>query len=46
MRQKLTRTYMETFPGDQEMYGLDEYTQRINDILKGLDPQRYGGVQF
>jgi hypothetical protein len=46
MRQKLTRTYMETFPGDQEMYGLDEYTQRIDAILKGLNPQRYGGVQF
>jgi 7,8-dihydro-6-hydroxymethylpterin-pyrophosphokinase len=46
MRQKLTRTYMETFPGDEEMYGLDEYTQRIDAILKGLNPQRYGGVQF
>jgi hypothetical protein len=46
MRKKLTRTYMETFPGDQEMYGLDEYSQRIEAILKGLNPQRYGGVQF
>jgi hypothetical protein len=23
-----------------------QITQRINDILKGLSPQRYGGVQF
>jgi hypothetical protein len=44
MRKKLTRTYMETFPGDQEMYGLDEYSQRIDAILKGLSPQRFGGT--
>jgi hypothetical protein len=41
---KLTRTYMESFPGDQEVYGLDEYNKRITDILSGLSPQKYGGI--
>jgi hypothetical protein len=41
---RLTRTYMESFPGDQEVYGLDEYNKRITDILSGLSPQKYGGI--
>jgi hypothetical protein len=44
LAKRLTRTYMESFPKDQEVHGLDEYNKRITDILRDLSPQKYGGI--
>ena len=35
---------MEAFPGDQEVYGLDEYDQRLKAIFENLSSQKYGGA--
>lgn len=44
LRKRLNRTYQETFPSDQEVYGVDEFNDRLDAIFKGLSAHKYGGI--